>query len=87
MNFINYGKDDVYYEHINRTILDINVSNLSLVICKGNFGAIYSDNTSCHSTILSYLPLLHITFNKALIYIDNLFPLEKLFLKAHIFYL
>ena len=39
MNCIYDGTDDVDYEHINITIIDGNVTSMSLVISKGNFGA------------------------------------------------
>ena len=47
MNFIEYGTDDAEYEQINRIIIDVNVTNLPLIICKVKFGAIDDDDTSC----------------------------------------
>ena len=32
VNFLYYGTDEVEYEHINRNILDVNVTNMSLII-------------------------------------------------------
>ena len=47
MNSIDYITGEVDYEYINKTILDGNVMNLSLIISKRNYGAIYADDTSC----------------------------------------
>ena len=48
MNFQDYGVDCVYYEFMNRTIIEGNFMNVSLIITKGNYGAIDADNSSCH---------------------------------------
>ena len=40
MNFLDIGTDNVEYEYINITIFDGNVMNISLIITKGNYGAI-----------------------------------------------
>ena len=48
MNFVDYGTDEEDYEHINWTILDVNVMNISLGIIEGNYGAIDADDSSCH---------------------------------------
>ena len=48
MNFQYYGTDNVYYEFMNITIIEGNVMNVSLIITKGNYGAIDADNSSCH---------------------------------------
>ena len=45
MNFICDGTDDVEYEHISITLINVNVTNISLVISKGEFGAIYAEDT------------------------------------------
>ena len=37
-----------FYKHINRTILDGNVMNMSLIITEGKYGAIDTDDSSCH---------------------------------------
>ena len=42
------GTDEEYYENINRTILDGNVMNMSLIITEGKYGAIDTDDYSCH---------------------------------------
>ena len=49
MNFIYDGKDDFEYEHINKTIIYCNLTDMPLVICKIKFGAIYADDTPYHS--------------------------------------
>ena len=48
MNFIDDGTDNVDYEKISRTILDWSVTNMSLVVSKGDFGDIYAKDTQCH---------------------------------------
>ena len=48
MNFIDDGIDDVEYKQINRTILDGNVTKMTLVISKVKFGTTDSEETSCH---------------------------------------
>ena len=35
-------------KQINQTILDGNVMNMSLIITEGNYGAIDSDDSTCH---------------------------------------
>ena len=47
MNFTDDVTYEVYYEHINITILDVNVINMSLIIYKGNYDAIDAYDTSC----------------------------------------
>ena len=47
MNIIDDGTYDVEYEQINRTIIDVNVTNRYLIISKGKFGAIDAEDTSC----------------------------------------
>ena len=46
MSFIDYRTDNGEYECINRTILDINVMNMYLIITKGNYGDISADDSS-----------------------------------------
>ena len=48
INFIYYDTYDVDYEHINRTIHNGNVTNMSLIISKGNYVAIDADDNSLH---------------------------------------
>ena len=36
------------YEHINRTIIDCNATNMSLTIMEANYGDIDTDDSSCH---------------------------------------
>ena len=38
----------MYYEFTNRNIIEENMMKVSLIINKGNFGAIDSDNSSSH---------------------------------------
>ena len=48
MNFVDDGTDEEYYKHFNRTILDGNVVNMSMIFTGGKYGAINSDDSSCH---------------------------------------
>ena len=48
MCFFNYRTDEEYYKHINRTIIDGNLMNMSLIIMEVNYGAIDADDYSCH---------------------------------------
>ena len=48
MNILDYGTDEENHEHINQTILDGNVMNMSLIIKKVNYGAIDTDDSACH---------------------------------------
>ena len=48
INLLSNIIDESDYDHINRTILDGNVTNMSLIIYKRNFGAIDADENSCH---------------------------------------
>ena len=45
MNSIDYETYKVEYEHNNRTILDGNFTNMTLMIYKGNYGAVNYDYT------------------------------------------
>ena len=47
MNFLYYVIYEVYYECINRNILDSNVMNMYIIISTGNYGAVDARNTSC----------------------------------------
>ena len=49
MIFLDDGTDEEYYERINQTILCGNVMNMSLIITEGKYGAIDTDDSSCHS--------------------------------------
>ena len=46
--FIDYGTDDVKYEHINIKILSGNANNMPLFIYKDYFGAIDYEDSSFH---------------------------------------
>ena len=48
MHFLDYRTGEVEYDNINRTLLDGNVTNMSLIFSKGNYGATDEDDTSCH---------------------------------------
>ena len=45
------------YENINITIIDGNVTNVSLIITTGDFGASDAYDTSCHSYYIIRFPL------------------------------
>ena len=68
MNFFDEGPDEVEYEQVNREILDINFTNIPLILSKGNLVDIDADDTSCHGyyIIQLYLSLytLHEDLNK-----------------------
>ena len=56
MNVLDDGTDNVEYECINQTILDVNVMNTYLINIEGNYGAIdavYSTCNGCYIIILS----------------------------------
>ena len=58
MIFFDDETEEEYYEHMNRTILDGNVMNMSLIIMEGNYGAIDADDSSCHGYyIIKFLHL------------------------------
>ena len=46
--FLDDGTDEEIYEKINQTILDGNVMNMYLIITEGKYGAIDTDDSSCH---------------------------------------
>ena len=46
MHFFHYVTEEEDYEHINRTILDVNVMNKSLIIMEGNYDTIDADHYS-----------------------------------------
>ena len=48
MNFLDDETDELDYEKIIRTILDGDVTNISLITSNGKFYAIDADNNSCH---------------------------------------
>ena len=47
-DFLDDGTDKEMYKHVNRTILDSNVMNMSLIITEGKYGAIDTDEYSYH---------------------------------------
>ena len=48
MNVIDDGTGDVDYECIQKSILDSNVVNMSLIIIEGNDGSIDAADSTCH---------------------------------------
>ena len=48
MNFLYDGRDEEIYEHINLTVLDGNVINMYLINMERKYGAIDTDDSSCH---------------------------------------
>ena len=48
MNSLDDVTNEEIYKHINWNILDGNVMNMSLLITKGRYGAIDTDNYLCH---------------------------------------
>ena len=48
MIFLNDGKYGEYYENINQTVIHGNVVNISLIITKVKYGALDTDDSSCH---------------------------------------
>ena len=78
MNLSDDGTYEVEYEHINRTIIDGNFTNISLINSKGNYGAIDADDTSCHGYYIIIFPHIYIPFKKNLIYMEKSFHMKKL---------
>ena len=48
MIFLDDGTDEEIYKHINLTIIDGNVMNMFYIILEGKYGAIDTDDSSCH---------------------------------------
>ena len=48
MNLLDDGTDEEYYENINQIFLDGNVMDMYLINMKVKYGAIDTDNYSCH---------------------------------------
>ena len=48
MNFLDDATDEEENENVNRTILDGNVTNISLIVMEGNYGAVYADDSTCY---------------------------------------
>ena len=48
MNLIDNGTDDVEYENMHYTILDVRISNMSLVIPKGEVCSIDAEDSYCN---------------------------------------
>ena len=46
--FLDDRTDEKHYKNINRTILDGTVMNMSLITTEGKYGAIDTDDYSCH---------------------------------------
>ena len=48
MIFLYDGKFEEQYEHINITILDVNIMNMPVINMDGNYGDIDDDDSTCH---------------------------------------
>ena len=48
MFFLDDGKYGEYYEDINQAVIHGNVMNMSLIITKGKYGALDTDDSSCY---------------------------------------
>ena len=48
MNFLDYGTYGIDYDYIDITILDVNVTTLSLIVSKGVFSVIDANDNVCH---------------------------------------
>ena len=48
IDFLDDRTDEEYYKNINQTILGGNVMNMSLITMEGKYGAIDTNNSSCH---------------------------------------
>ena len=81
MIFFDDGTDEKYYKHINKTILDANVMNMSLIITEGKYVAIDTDDSSFHAYYIIKFHHLHIPFNKTLVLMAKLFFLVKWYVK------
>ena len=62
-------------------IFDGNVMNMSLIITKGKYGAIDTDDSSCCGYFLSIFLNLHIPFKKTLVLMVKLFFMVKWYVK------
>ena len=67
MNFVDDGTDEDYYKHINQTILDGNVMNMSLIIMEGKYCAIDADDYSCNGYCIIKISLSPYTLQADLI--------------------
>ena len=86
MYFIDDRMDYVEYKHINITILDGNFTNFSLIFNKGNFGVIYSNDTSCHGSYIIIFTFSPYTLQEDLnIYVQVIY-FGEMVLRVHIFY-
>ena len=77
-DFLDDGIDGKYYKNINRNILDGNVMNISLIIMEGKYGAIDTDNYSCHGYYIIKFSSSTYTLQANLIIYVQVFHLEKL---------
>ena len=69
MKFIDNVTDKVEYEHINRTILNGNITNRYLIFSKGSYGAINDDDTSFHGYYIVIFFFIYIYPSIRLVYI------------------
>ena len=77
MSFLDYVTDYVEYEHTNRTILDGNVTNTSLINNKLNLVLLMLVTLHAMVTNSSYFPRLHIPINNTLLYMETSFTTVK----------
>ena len=54
--FLDDGTDEEYCENINQTIIDGNVMNMYLIIMEGKYGAIDTNDSSCHGYYIIKFP-------------------------------
>ena len=54
--FLDDGKHEEFYEHVNWMIFDGNVMNMYLIIMEGTYGAIYTYDCSCHGYYIIKFP-------------------------------
>ena len=66
MNCFDEGPDEVEYELVNRAILYINVTNISLIIYKGNLGHIDAYDNSFHGYYIIQFSLSLYTLHEEL---------------------
>ena len=67
MDFLDDIKDEVQYDHINRTLLDSNVANMLFIIYKVNFGDVDAGDHSCHGYYIIRFSSLPYTLQEDLI--------------------
>ena len=74
--------DEEYYKNTNRTILDVNVMNISLIIMSGKYGAIDTDYFSCYGYYIIKFSSLSYTLQADLIIDGQLFDQAEFYVKG-----